>query len=211
MSDFFEKFKELEEKEKKELDVEKPLEERITFHERDIFQDGKIVFTVPIKNFIMDQINVLGIYCPRKPSEGIVYAGTGQCCHGHVYRLSSYGDDANLTAITAVDTNVYDILPVDEHKIIVTGIGCSGKGVRLINLLDPKMTDILTTKEFEEKFEKLGSEEGAPSFHADIENKKIYLRAHKYCSEYDLTPILEKHTNMEEMIEACKHFMRIKK
>ncbi|MCB9358740.1 hypothetical protein H6503_02320 [Candidatus Woesearchaeota archaeon] len=71
----------------------------------------------------------------NKYGYGELLIGTTRCCSGHLlkYRISTKTDlDVDLMDAVSLDFNVYSILPVEDEKILVSGAGCNGNGVRLI-------------------------------------------------------------------------------
>jgi hypothetical protein len=72
-----------------------------------------------------------------------IYVGTSFCCSGHVleYKVRKLGRkgfknqlSVLLEDVSPVDFNVYDMLPICQSELIVAGSGCSGNGVRALNL-----------------------------------------------------------------------------
>lgn len=90
----------------------------------------------------------------------VIVAG-GNCCDGYIIAVS---DKGKITAILAIDFNIRQIVPIvyrvpkqgsenaEEDVIIgllVSGAGCSGKGVRFVdfNRVTPTSTPVVATEE----------------------------------------------------------------
>ncbi len=123
-----------------------------------------------------------------------VYVGSGECCNGHLTRYLV--KPMKPRDIMSVDFIVYDILPmfeyrvlsgtyygdgrkeekwgffIDHPKLLVTGMGCSGDGVRLLDMYHHEQKDILP------KLDMTGLDciyfKDAPRF--DVSEGKISLR-----------------------------------
>jgi hypothetical protein len=125
-----------------------------------LLKDGQPFYTSPIANDCMGSINV-GCVVPqdfleKKPSglsfyqagwaHGTVLIGTGSCCEGFAVAICDHGEGSGkISAIQGIDFNIYHINPIvfttkghedkeyDNLGFLVTGAGCSGKGVRFVH------------------------------------------------------------------------------
>jgi len=152
----------------------------LSIEDNKVLLNGKIMFTVPIERHYP---NVVGYWAPEENNSSILIGSTA-CCHGHLYVILPNADDTyRIDEINSVDLNIEDMIPLAaDHKktgfgfetgFLVTGSGCSGSGVRLVDYRDPKVINILSSKEYHSKYPR--DERAAPVFKADISTKKIYL------------------------------------
>jgi hypothetical protein len=157
--EYFEKFKEVE---SNPVEDSTPLADRLSFGNGEIFIDNDLAFRVPGGE---KQTNLLLVRHHEDswlgPGSATVYVGTGGCCHGHVYELHYRKGEKVLecSQIVAADTCVRDMLPVvvdyektgfpnDHSGVLVTGIGCAGAGVRLLDMSYSGRIDVITSKEY---------------------------------------------------------------
>jgi hypothetical protein len=106
-------------------------------------------FSLPIDGEYVSAI----MYADRS-GPGLIYVGTSICCAAHLYELSLHDDSEGGLAVKtrkvlAVDFNVYDIIPGEDNnggplsELLVTGAGCSGNGVRHIDLLNHRISSLV--------------------------------------------------------------------
>ena len=143
-----------------------------------VLKNGSAYFTSPIANDCMASLHV-GLVLPdvdafkkddsilpgyQAPYWGsvstkVIVAG-GNCCDGYLMALDEKG---KITKILAIDFNVRRIVPIiysvpstEPEKgevtmlgLLVSGAGCSGKGVRYVdfNRVTPTSTPVITTEE----------------------------------------------------------------
>lgn len=191
MTDYFQIFKEL--KENSTVGSKTPLSDRITFDDDRVFLDGNEAF----KLIIPEKIRVIGIM--NRDNGGAVHIGTTNCCHGSFYRLILLENKLQLSYMTPVDTNVMDILPLirdSGYGVLVCGIGCSGDGVRLLDLDNGKNIDIITTEQYRE-LTKDGN--GYPRF--AIGENEIWLGQ---SDENEQSTSIRKYKNLDEVLKNVK-------
>src|SRR3989338_6094281 len=101
-----------------------------------VFLNGEEIFSIPVEHHM---VWVAGFW--EATEDKTIYVGSHHCCHGHLYTLRNSSGRYILCDIVTLDTNLTDILPVTGKKagfpkgegVIVTGSGCDGSGVRLVN------------------------------------------------------------------------------
>jgi hypothetical protein len=157
-------------------------------------------------------------------AHGGIYVGTGYCCHGHVYKLDQIRkDELRTIQILSVDLNVYDLLPVivdykktgfcNEHAgIIVTGYGCAGQGVRLLDTLCPKSIDVISTDDCDEMYGSDFNTEGFACVEgAELIDLVIRRNGGGGSRKKDITNILrEAGVDIEKTFEMLKRYKKIK-
>jgi hypothetical protein len=205
MQDYFDKFRNMKNDKSHEAELKAgvPLSERARFDKGDLFIDDKLVFTVPIKNDTMYEIKLIGVLEGANPARGRIYVGTGSCCHGHLYVLGVGADYVQLSDIFAADTNVCDILPVDSGRaavggvedILITGIGCTGRGIRMFNVCKQRMIDIISNEEYSGLMMNMSGV--YPRFAVDVDKGEIFLELHEFNSGR-----YRDHVNLRERLEA---------
>ncbi|MDO8556752.1 MAG: hypothetical protein Q7R96_06300 [Nanoarchaeota archaeon] len=137
----------------------KKLIERLAFEGHDVFLDAEKVLTEPLTELPLHSGNAIAVigYGDRK-----LFVGSAGCCQGLFSTYAQQGTEEaptfRLERVAMPDLNVYDILPVltDTKKtgfgnpdaVLVTGGGCAGAGIRLLDQYYPKSHDILSTEEF---------------------------------------------------------------
>lgn len=120
---------------------------------------GEDLFSIPVAR----QSPYVAGYLQQDKETYKVIIGTGQCCFGNVYYLTSYGWDhghPKLDSILPADMNVYDLLPAvwaEPYRgplqstygpIVMTGSGCAGAGVRLLDVGHPEIHSLVDRDEY---------------------------------------------------------------
>ncbi len=191
MTDYFQIFKDL--KENSTVEAKTPLSDRITFDNDRVFLDGKEEF----KLIIPEKIKAIGIM--NSDNGGAINIGTTNCCHGSFYRLILNENKLKLSYMTPVDTNVMDILPLIRNAgygVLVCGIGCSGNGVRLLDLDNGKNIDIITTEQYQELTQNCN---GYPRL--SIDGNEIWLGL---CGENKYSMPVQRYKNLNEELKNAR-------
>ncbi|MDP3727081.1 MAG: hypothetical protein Q8R35_00390 [bacterium] len=180
--------------------------DNLTFAGSRVFENDNIVFEVPIKRHTMDVIRTAGmVRRPHPDAFSTMYAGTGDCCHGLLYVIARHRNGDLLDHVVSVPTNVMDILPVwvdykragitnNDVGVLVTGYGCAGAGVWLIDYYSIRFIELMGHDEFWRLLGDVYYGSPRPTFR--VEDRRIHLDMSFIGggrrSTVDLTPRLEK-------------------
>lgn len=224
MKKYFDRFKDLKENKEKQIEANTPLIDRISIGEmkvissyryKPILFDGKDVFRS--YNGRPLYANVVGILPDAEDSpSGTIFIGTGECCHGHLY-IFGYGgglfnhensERPELTNVYPIDFNIYDILPLDQRIVLVTGFGCSGSGVRLVNNIHHGIYDIISSDSG--IFEGRHREYESPALRAERDITLRFGGTHNITIESLLEKIPNAKTDTDFMKEINARYKRIK-
>lgn len=168
--------------------------DRLNFKDTRLYLDGTEILNVP-GNKSNAEINII------TTDENKIYVGTGGCCKGYLLELERHDKSFNLEEIFAVDFCVLEILPVvlpgnpagNPKSALVSGYGCAGSGIRMINLYGAKSTNVMSTEDFKAI---TGVEHRMPRFRTD--NGKISIEL-TYAG-YRLKPGMKKQPGVPEFL-----------